>query len=90
MSGGSVSRSNPKPAAEIGLSARIVDKNGKVVASRLFEESEKFDHGRAAGGRRGVQRSVRPDCEEYDRMDGAGALGELEARAAARIVVTFA
>jgi len=24
------------------LSARIVDKNGKVVASRLFEESEKF------------------------------------------------
>jgi phospholipid/cholesterol/gamma-HCH transport system substrate-binding protein len=31
------------PAAEIGLSARIVDKSGKVVASRLFEESEKFD-----------------------------------------------
>jgi phospholipid/cholesterol/gamma-HCH transport system substrate-binding protein len=30
------------PAAEIGLSARIVDKNGKVVASRLFDESEKF------------------------------------------------
>jgi phospholipid/cholesterol/gamma-HCH transport system substrate-binding protein len=30
------------PAAEIGLSARIIDKNGKVVASRLFEESEKF------------------------------------------------
>jgi phospholipid/cholesterol/gamma-HCH transport system substrate-binding protein len=28
--------------AEIGLSARIVDKNGKVVASRLFEEREKF------------------------------------------------
>ena len=33
-----------KPTAEIGLSARIVDKNGKVVASRLFEESETFDH----------------------------------------------
>src|SRR6266702_898063 len=31
------------PAAEIELSARIVDKNGKVVASRLFEESEKLD-----------------------------------------------
>jgi phospholipid/cholesterol/gamma-HCH transport system substrate-binding protein len=31
------------PAAEIGLSARIVDKDGKVVASRLFEESQKFD-----------------------------------------------
>ncbi len=31
------------PAAEVGLSARIVDKNGKVVASRLFEDSEKFD-----------------------------------------------
>jgi phospholipid/cholesterol/gamma-HCH transport system substrate-binding protein len=31
------------PAAEIGLSARIVDKNGKIVAARLFEDSEKFD-----------------------------------------------
>ena len=31
------------PAAEIGLSARIVDKSGKVVASRLFEETVKFD-----------------------------------------------
>src|SRR6185437_15947258 len=30
------------PAAEIGLSARIVDKNGKVLASRLFEEREQF------------------------------------------------
>ena len=32
-----------EPAAEIGLSARIVDKDGKVIASRLFEESQKFD-----------------------------------------------
>ena len=31
------------PAAEIGLSARIVDKNGKVIASRLFKDSQKFD-----------------------------------------------
>jgi phospholipid/cholesterol/gamma-HCH transport system substrate-binding protein len=31
------------PAAEIGLSARIVDKNGKIIASRLFEDSQKFD-----------------------------------------------
>lgn len=31
------------PAAEIGLSARIVDKNGKVIAARLFEEGQKFD-----------------------------------------------
>jgi phospholipid/cholesterol/gamma-HCH transport system substrate-binding protein len=31
-----------EPAAEIALSARIVDKSGKVVASRLFEEREKF------------------------------------------------
>src|SRR6266571_1578106 len=30
-------------AAEIGLSARIVDKSGKVIASRLFEDSQKFD-----------------------------------------------
>ncbi|UPK38517.1 ABC-type transport auxiliary lipoprotein family protein [Bradyrhizobium sp. 186] len=28
---------------EIGLSARIVDKNGKVIASRLVESSEKLD-----------------------------------------------
>ena len=34
---------DPEIVAEIGLSARIVDKNGKVVASRLFEDSEKFD-----------------------------------------------
>ncbi|NPV22882.1 ABC-type transport auxiliary lipoprotein family protein [Bradyrhizobium aeschynomenes] len=27
-------------AAEIGLSARLVDKNGKVIASRLFDESQ--------------------------------------------------
>jgi phospholipid/cholesterol/gamma-HCH transport system substrate-binding protein len=32
-----------EPAAEIGLSARIVDKEGKVTASRLFEESERLD-----------------------------------------------
>ena len=32
------------PAAEIALSARIVDRNGKVVASRLFEENGKLDH----------------------------------------------
>ena len=32
-----------KPAAEIGLSGRIVDKDGKVIAARLFEDSEKFD-----------------------------------------------
>jgi phospholipid/cholesterol/gamma-HCH transport system substrate-binding protein len=31
------------PLAEIVLSARIVDKNGKIVASRLFEEGQKFD-----------------------------------------------
>ena len=32
-----------KPSAEIGLSARIIDRNGKVLAARLFEESETFD-----------------------------------------------
>ena len=31
------------PQAEMALSARIVDKNGKVIASRLFEETEKFE-----------------------------------------------
>jgi phospholipid/cholesterol/gamma-HCH transport system substrate-binding protein len=34
---------DPEPAAEIGLSARIVDKNGKVIASRLFEDRQKVD-----------------------------------------------
>jgi phospholipid/cholesterol/gamma-HCH transport system substrate-binding protein len=32
-----------EPTVEIGLSGRIVDKNGKVIASRVFEESQKFD-----------------------------------------------
>jgi len=32
-----------QPAVQIGLSARIVDKNGKVVASHLFEQSQTFD-----------------------------------------------
>ncbi len=31
------------PVAEIGLSARLVDKNGKVIAARLFEGTQKFD-----------------------------------------------
>ncbi|MFT4120395.1 ABC-type transport auxiliary lipoprotein family protein [Bradyrhizobium sp.] len=31
------------PQVQIGLSARIVDKNGKVIASRLVETSEKLD-----------------------------------------------
>jgi phospholipid/cholesterol/gamma-HCH transport system substrate-binding protein len=31
------------PVAEIGLSARILDKNGKIVASRLFDGNQKFD-----------------------------------------------
>jgi phospholipid/cholesterol/gamma-HCH transport system substrate-binding protein len=32
-----------EPAAEIGLSARLVDKNGKIIAARLFEASQKLD-----------------------------------------------
>ena len=32
-----------EPAAEIAFSARLVDKSGKVIASRLFEESQKLD-----------------------------------------------
>jgi phospholipid/cholesterol/gamma-HCH transport system substrate-binding protein len=32
-----------EPTAEVSLSARMVDKNGKVIASRLFEDSQKFD-----------------------------------------------
>jgi phospholipid/cholesterol/gamma-HCH transport system substrate-binding protein len=31
------------PVAEIGLSAKIIDKDGKVIASRLFEESGRLD-----------------------------------------------
>jgi phospholipid/cholesterol/gamma-HCH transport system substrate-binding protein len=31
------------PQAEMAMSARIVDKDGKIIASRLFEESEKFE-----------------------------------------------
>ncbi|OAF18734.1 ABC-type transport auxiliary lipoprotein family protein [Bradyrhizobium neotropicale] len=32
-----------EPRVEIGMSARIVDKSGKVIASRLVEASEKLD-----------------------------------------------
>jgi phospholipid/cholesterol/gamma-HCH transport system substrate-binding protein len=31
------------PAAKIALSARLLDKSGKVIASRLFEASQKLD-----------------------------------------------
>ena len=31
------------PTADIALSARLLDKSGKVVASRLFEDSQKLD-----------------------------------------------
>ncbi len=34
---------DPEPVAEIGLSARILNKNGKVIAARLFQEAEKLD-----------------------------------------------
>lgn len=33
----------PAASVEIGVSAKLVDKNGKVVASRLFEESSRLD-----------------------------------------------
>ena len=33
----------PEPVADIGLSARILDKDGKIVASRLFQETQKLD-----------------------------------------------
>jgi phospholipid/cholesterol/gamma-HCH transport system substrate-binding protein len=36
-------RTDPEAAVEIVLSARIVDKNGKVVAARLFEDSQKLE-----------------------------------------------
>jgi len=33
----------PSPVAEIALSARLVDKDGKVIASRMFEDSQKVE-----------------------------------------------
>jgi phospholipid/cholesterol/gamma-HCH transport system substrate-binding protein len=36
-------QTDTQPEAQISLSARILDKNGKVIASRLFEQSQKFD-----------------------------------------------
>jgi phospholipid/cholesterol/gamma-HCH transport system substrate-binding protein len=36
-------RTDPEAAVEIVLSARIVAKNGKVVAARLFEDSQKLE-----------------------------------------------
>ncbi|HWL21030.1 MAG TPA: MlaD family protein [Bradyrhizobium sp.] len=32
-----------EPAVEIGLSVRLLDKNGKVIAARLFEDSQKLE-----------------------------------------------
>jgi phospholipid/cholesterol/gamma-HCH transport system substrate-binding protein len=32
-----------EPAAEIGLSAKLVDKNGKIIAARLLQASQKLD-----------------------------------------------
>jgi len=32
-----------EPAVEIGLSVRLLDKNGKVIAARLFEDRQKLD-----------------------------------------------
>jgi phospholipid/cholesterol/gamma-HCH transport system substrate-binding protein len=34
---------DPSPAVEIVLSARILDKNGKVIASKLFDDSQKLN-----------------------------------------------
>lgn len=34
---------DPEPIADIGLSARILNKNGKVVAARIFEDAQKLD-----------------------------------------------
>lgn len=33
---------DPEPVADIGLSARILNKDVKVVAARLFEETQKL------------------------------------------------
>jgi phospholipid/cholesterol/gamma-HCH transport system substrate-binding protein len=41
------------PVAEIGLSIRIVDRNGAAVASRLFQENEKLDKLTPAGAAAG-------------------------------------
>lgn len=37
------------PAVEIAFSARLVDRSGKVIASRLFEQSQKLDQVAPAG-----------------------------------------
>ena len=34
---------DPEPAVDIGLSARILNKDGKVVAARLFQDTQKLD-----------------------------------------------
>lgn len=35
--------SDPEPVVDIGLSARILNKDGKVIASRIFQETQKLD-----------------------------------------------
>ncbi len=62
------------PAAEIGLSARIVDKERQGRRVALVRGKREARQGRAAGSRRGLQRRIRPDCKGHDRLDRAGAV----------------
>lgn len=34
---------DPEPVADIGLSARILNKNGKILAARLFQDTQRMD-----------------------------------------------
>jgi hypothetical protein len=71
-----------RPAAEIALSARIVDKNGKVVAARLFEESEKFDQAAPPAAVAAFSEAF-GRIAQHDRLDHSGVVGETGASPAA-------
>lgn len=50
---------DPEPVADIGLSARILNKDVKVVAARLFEETQKLRTNRTGYSQRSIQRGIR-------------------------------
>ena len=64
-----------EPTAEIGLSARMVDKDRKVIASRLFEEGQKFDKVEPAAAIAAFSDAFGRIAKDKDRLDGSDAIG---------------
>ncbi len=60
---------DPEPVADIGLSARILNKNGKVRCSAIVPRYPEAGQDRTSGGQRSVQRCIRTNRQGHDRVD---------------------